>query len=61
MGKLKCYKLGLLGGGGQRGRAVWVEACSKLVVAGKDFYECRARGSVQSQYYMLSPPKAPQI
>lgn len=44
---------------GARG-VVWVEACSKLVVAGKDFYGCCARGGVQPQYDMLSPPDAPQ-
>lgn len=39
---------------------VWVEACSELGAAGKDFYGCCARGSVQPQYDLLSPPDAPQ-
>lgn len=43
------------------GEAVWVEACSKLVVTGKDVYGCCACGSVQPQYDKLSPPDVPQI
>lgn len=52
---MKCYKLWLLWGMEE----VWVEARSKLALAGKDFYGCC--GSVQPQYDMLPPPDAPQI
>lgn len=42
-------------------RAVWVETCSKLGVAGKDFYGCCAYGSIEPQYNMICPPDAPEM